>query len=127
MRLPFSTDAQVEWFHNLAALPEAELRIAANSGLQQLFAEFVAAHLPGHSPPAELSPQEFASAVSHLRANERRWNRALQWAIIEADDHSKRQESGQAVRLLQAFAAQCPWARFREVAMNQSTYYEANP
>jgi hypothetical protein len=119
-----SPDDQTEWFHRLAALPEEELRALAPTSERENLIGFIRAQLPGTSLPELVEPQAFAEAVTTLRANERKWNQALQRALIEADDLAKERRRAEAKELLVNFASGCPWALFKEVAENQASWYQ---
>ena len=115
--------AQIEWFHQLAALPPDQLALQASEANRSAFANLVGVCLPDHSAPEGQSPEEFASTVLALRENERQWNRALSSALIQADELHKSQGWQHAVTTLEAFAASCPWKLFREVAGDQAGSY----
>lgn len=115
---------QIEWFHRLAALPEGELLALAPTNERENLIGFIRAQIPGTGLPELLEPQAFAEAVTALRANERKWNQALQRALIEADDLVKEHRPAEAKTLLLNFAADCPWTLFKEVAENQASWYQ---
>jgi len=115
--------AQIEWFHQFAALPPDQLALQASEANRSAFANLVRACLPDHGAPEGQSPAEFASTVHAIRENERQWNRALSSALIQADGLHKSQGSQSAISILEAFAESCPWKLFREVARNQARNY----
>ena len=117
--------AQIEWFHQLAALPPDQLALQASEANQSAFANLVKVCLPDHSAPVGQSAETFASTVLALRENERQWNRALSSALIQADDLHKSQGWQGAVTTLEAFAKSCPWKLFREVARDQANNYSS--
>lgn len=83
---------------------------------------FVRRHLSGVSPPSLGAPAEAVNAVAVLRENESSWNRALQRVLIRAED-IKSESLVEAKDLLLAFARECPWVLFKEVATNQASWY----
>ena len=116
-------DGLTEWFHALAEHPEDELvKLASPENIAQLQMH-VALSTPGYPLPVALSPGEFAEAVVEFRRNESAWNRATMTAIIEAEDLFKAGYNAKAAASLQAFAASCPWALFKEVALHQALHY----
>jgi len=117
--------AQIEWFHQFAALPPDQLALQASEANRSAFANLVKVCLPDHNPPDSQSPEEFASTVLALRENERQWNRALSSALIHADDLRKSQGWQAAVSALEAFAESCPWKLFAEVARDQASNYSS--
>ena len=125
LSLPQSRDAQVEWFHNLAELPEDELSLWASKTNGTDFISFVQLHLPGIGAPEFSGPKDIASSVRSLRENERSWNHALMRVLIEADDLCKQRSLPEAEALLLKFASSCPWQLFKEVAENQASHYQA--
>lgn len=120
--LPASLGDQVEWFHQLAALPKGELLAWAGTESVSDLAEFVRNHVADCSVPERAPPREIVAFVVGLRGNEREWNRALQAALIRADD-IKETSRDEAKQVLQAFAVDCPWALFKEVAVDQASWY----
>jgi hypothetical protein len=114
---------QVEWFHQFAGQTLSELADQASEINRKAIARLVETCLPGYNAPAGQSPEEFASTVQELRANERQWNQALCAALIQADDLLKSEGSQAAAARLKAFASSCPWKLFREVANNQAANY----
>jgi len=87
------------------------------------FTSFVAAHLPAHALPKGMSDRELADAIQSLAENEISWNRALQAALIAADDHFQEQQPKLARESLIDFAATCPWKFFAQIALDQATNY----
>lgn len=120
--LPISRDDQVEWFHQLAALSEGELLAWAGTDYVSDLAEFVRNHVADYSIPERATPREIVALVVGLRGNEREWNHALQAALIRADDVKDTSRS-EAKQVLRAFAVNCPWVLFKEVAVNQASWY----
>jgi hypothetical protein len=84
---------------------------------------FIECQLPGQYSPSGLSHDDLFQAVSDLRGNEQGWNRALQAALIEADDLHKAGSGTQAADSLLKFSTQCPWRLFKQVAEDQATCY----
>lgn len=117
-------DSLTEWFHALAEHPHDELIELASSENIEQFQKHVARSTPKYPLPAALSASEFAEAVFRLRRNESAWNKAAMAALIKADDLSKAGFVAEAVKSLEAFASSCPWALFKEVALNQATNYK---
>ena len=115
--------AQIEWFHQFAALPPDQLALQASEANRLAFAHLVKVCLPDHNAPEGQSPEEFASTVLALRENERQWNRALSSALIQADELHKSYGWQPAIAKLEAFAESCPWQLFREVARDQAGSY----
>jgi hypothetical protein len=116
-------DSLTEWFHALADQPHEELlRLGSPETIAQ-FRTHVARSTPGHPLPGELNASEFAEAVVEFRRNESAWNRATMAAIIKADDLFNSGKTAEAAESLKAFAASCPWALFKEAALNQATHY----
>jgi hypothetical protein len=118
--LPKTRDEQVEWFHNLTRTVGNGTPNAATAELVAQLADFVAQHLPGHTLPPAPTEAEFVESVHTLRESERSWNQALMNAIIEANDRAKLGSPQEAAKDLRAFASQCPWALFAEVATRQA-------
>lgn len=125
LNLPQSRDAQVEWFHRLAELPEDVLSLWVSTTNGTDFISFMQLHLPSTGVPEFAGPHEIASSVRSLRENERSWNHALMRVLIEADDLYKQQSISEAEALLLKFAGICPWQLFKEVAENQASHYQA--
>lgn len=116
-------DNLTEWFHELADNSHEELlRLASSEAIAKLQAH-VARSTPEFPLPDELSPHEFADAVLQFRRNESAWNRATQAALFKADDLHTDGRSAEAAGSLEDFASTCPWALFKEVALNQATHY----
>lgn len=116
-------DSLTEWFHELASHSHDELlRLASPDAIAKLQVH-VAWSTPEYPLPAELSPKEFADAVLEFRRNESAWNRATQSALFAADELYNGGDSAAAASELEAFASSCPWALFKEVALNQATHY----
>lgn len=116
---------QTEWFHQFAKQSTEQIAIQATENNRTLFRRYVIASLPGHTPPSEQSPEQFACAVVDLRENERKWNQALMSAIIHADDLYKSHDSQGAVAALESFADSCPWKLFHDVAKNHASNYRS--
>ena len=110
----------IGWFHELAKLPIEELIQQATDITRTILKKFVIASLPGHVPPKNQPPAEFAATVLELRANERGWNRALGRALIDADDSRSEGDLQGAISILRSFAHSCPWKTFRDVAHIQA-------
>lgn len=123
MTQPGSTESWFDWFHELAALPEGDLSALAGAVEGAKFIEFIKWQLPGSEVPNRFEAQAFAEAVTLLRTNERKWNHALQLALIEADDLSKEKGPAAARNHLTQFAEECPWVLFKEAASSQSLNY----
>lgn len=124
LSLPQSRDAQIEWLHSLAELPEDELNLWASTTNGTDFISFVQLHLPSTGVPEFARPHEVVSSVRSLRENERAWNHALMRVPLEADDLCKQQSLPEAETLLLKFAGTCPWQLFKEVAENQASHYQ---
>jgi hypothetical protein len=117
-------DGLTQWFHDLAEQPEdALIKLASPQNIAQLQTH-VALNTPDYPLPSWLSPSEFAQAVVGFRHNESAWNKATMAAIIQADDLFKAGSTAKATALLEAFAASCPWALFKEAALDQATHYD---
>lgn len=116
-------DSLTEWFHALADQPHGELLRLASPKAIAKFRAHVARSTPGHPLPDELSASEFAEAVVEFRRNESAWNRATMAAMIKADDMFKTGRTTEAAASLEAFANSCPWALFKEAALNQANHY----
>lgn len=122
--LPRDSDAQVAWFHDLAAEVSdglSELDAATRACLVQ----FVEAHLLGHPFSGAESESELIEIIRDLRANELAWNRALQAAILRADDAFGGGDAPRARQELEKFSRECPWRFFSEVALDQASQYQA--
>ncbi|WP_426390468.1 hypothetical protein [Variovorax sp. R-27] len=117
---------EVEWFHDLAKLPDEELVQQATDVNRTRFKKFVTASLPGHVPPDNQPPAEFATTVLELRANQRGWNRALGEALIHADDQRSEGNLQAAISALRSFASSCPWKTFGDIARVQADNLEKN-
>jgi len=115
---------EVEWFHDLAKLPVEELVQQATDVNRTRFRKFVTASLPGHVPPDNQPPAEFATTVLELRANQRGWNRALGEALIHADDQRSEGNLQAAISALRSFASSCPWKAFGDIARVQADKLE---
>lgn len=116
-------DSLTEWFHSLAERPDNELvRLASPENIAQLQMH-VSLSTPDYPLPDALSSIEFAQAIVEFRRNESAWNKATMAAIIQAEDLVEAGGNAKAAALLEAFAASCPWALFKEVALNQATHY----
>lgn len=112
--------ASIGWFHQLAELDRDEIaRRCSPENLARL-QDHLALCLQGAEPPGIMEPAQFAETVLDLRSNERDWNRATMAAIIRADDLMLAGQTEEAVQVLLAFAASCPWTLFRETAKNQA-------
>jgi hypothetical protein len=121
--LPSDSDAQIGWFHDLAEEVSAG-RSELDAGTQECLAQFVKTHLPGHPFSGAESEAELAGIVRDLRANELAWNRALQAAILRADDAFRGGNGVSARQELERFSRECPWRVFSEVALDQACLYE---
>jgi hypothetical protein len=117
-------DEGADWFHEFAKLPVEDLIQQATDINRTMFKNFVIANLPGHVPPENQSPAEFAATVLELRANERGWNRALGRALIDADDIRSEGNVQAAISTLRSFADSCPWKAFRDLAHIQADNLE---
>ena len=117
-------DEGFEWFHEFAKLPIEELMQQATDSNRTIFRKFVIASLPGHVPPENQPPSEFAAMVLELRANERGWNRALGRALIDADDTRSEGNLQAAISNLRSFASSCPWKAYRDIAQIQADNLE---
>jgi hypothetical protein len=120
--LPVLRDDQVEWFHQLAALSEGELLAWAGTDYVSDLAEFVRNHVADYSVPERATSRQIVAFVVGLRGNEREWNHALQAALIQAE-YVKDTSRSEAKQVLNAFAVNCPWVLFKEVAVNQASWY----
>jgi hypothetical protein len=117
--LPQDIDAQVEWFHDLAATASSGACEALDIAVQGSLESFMEAHLPGHGLPEGT----LVDAIKKLRANEISWNRALMSSMIDADDQCRAGDAERACKTLTDFAATCPWTLFAQAARDQSTHY----
>lgn len=112
--------ASINWFHQLAELGADQIAARFSTESLARLQAHVALCLDGAGLPGICSPTQFAETVLDLRANESDWNRATMSAIIQADDLMLAGQTEEAVQVLQAFAASCPWTLFREVAEDQA-------
>lgn len=113
--------ASIDWFHQLAALGRDEIAHRFSAENQTRLQTHVALCLDGANLPLIGTPVQFAETVLDLRANECEWNRVTMSAIIRADDLMLAGQTEEAVQVLLAFAASCPWVLFRQVAENQAS------
>ena len=121
--LPQDTDAQVEWFHDLAETAASGACDAIDIVVRTSLETFMEAHLPGHGLPEALDSAALIDAIRKLRANETSWNRVLMSAMIDADDQFRAGGAEKACKTLTDFAATCPWTLFAQAARDQSTHY----
>lgn len=112
--------ASIDWFHQLAELGSDQIAVRFSPENLARLQAHVALCLDGAELPGIKTPAQFAETVLDLRANESDWNRATMSAIIRADDLMLAGQTEEAVQVLLAFAASCPWASFREAAENQA-------
>lgn len=112
--------ASIDWFHQLAELGSDQIAVRFSPENLARLQAHVALCLDGAGLPGICSPTQFAETVLDLGANESDWNRATMSAIIQADDLMLAGQAEEAVQVLLAFAASCPWTWFREVAEDQA-------
>jgi hypothetical protein len=125
VKLPESTDEQVQWFHALAALPREQLCRWAEVTNGADFVKYIEQHCPSAGPPSFVGVEELVNSVLNFRANESAWNKALQKVLAEAHDLHAQQALHVSAKLLNEFASECPWCLFREVAVNQALHYRS--
>lgn len=113
--------ASTEWFHELAELGREEIAGRWTPEIERRLAVHVALCLRDVGMPAVRTPEQFAEVVLDLRDNESGWNRATMAAIIRADDLVLAGQKEEAVHVLDAFAASCPWVLFCEVVQDQAS------
>ena len=116
-------NALTEWFHDLAGKSAEDLKHASSPANLDKLRAHISLSLPDCSPPDDLKGERFAEVVLQLRANEIAWNQATMAALIKADDLFKNGQASEARSELQAFAANCPWSLFKEVALDQAMNY----
>ncbi len=121
--LPQDIDAQVEWFHDLAAAASSNACEALDMAVRAALESFMEAHLPGHGLPDGMDGGALIDAIKKLRANEISWNRALMSSMVDADDQFRAGVAERACKTLTDFAATCPWTLFAQAARDQSTHY----
>ena len=112
--------ASIEWFHGFAQLGRDEMARQWTPEIEGRLREHVALCLTGIEMPGIRTPEQFAEVVIDLRANESDWDRATMAAIIRADDLALAGQTEEAVHVLHAFAASCPWKLFAAVARDQA-------
>jgi hypothetical protein len=112
--------ASIDWFHRLADLGAEQIAARYSPESLARLKAHMALFLDGAELPVIWTPAQFAETVLDLRSNETDWNRATMWAIIRADDLMLAGQTEEAVQVLLAFAASCPWVSFREAAENQA-------
>jgi hypothetical protein len=117
--LPQDIDAQVEWFHDLAATASSGACEAIDIAVRAALESFMEVHLPGHGLPEGT----LVDAIKKLRANEISWNRAVMSSMIDADDQFRAGDAERACKTLADFAATCPWTLFAQAARDQSAQY----
>lgn len=117
-------DGLTEWFHALAKLGYEEICDQATRENIDKLSLHIQRSVPEYSLPSDLTTEQFAEAVHELRKNESVWNQATMASLIRADDLFKVGLVHEAVQELHRFAASCPWALFKEAALNQSTRYQ---
>jgi hypothetical protein len=116
-------DSLTEWFHQLASLEHSELVQKASIDNQEKLRLHIERSVLECEIPTGLTEQQFANTVLDFRKNESAWNHAVMASLIKADELFKEGLAGEAVSELHRFASSCPWALFREVALNQATHY----
>ncbi|MBW8330199.1 MAG: hypothetical protein K0M48_13920 [Thiobacillus sp.] len=117
-------DSLTEWFHELANLSQDEIRDQATPANLDTLRLHIQRSVPECSLPPDLTREQFAEVVYEFRKNEKSWNQATMASLIRADDLFKEGLVHEAVQELHRFAASCPWSLFKEVALNQATYYQ---
>lgn len=116
-------DSLTDWFHALAEhSADALVGLATDENIA-LLRLHISRSTPDYPLPEQFEATEFAKAVTTFRENESAWNRAVMAALIKADDLFKAGSISEAAETLHAFASSCPWALFKEVALNQATHY----
>lgn len=113
--------ASTEWFHAFSALGRDEIARQWTPEIEGRLAAHLAWCLTGAGMPEVRSPEQFAEVVLDLRASEADWHRSTMAAVIRADDLVLAGQAEEAVHVLHAFAAACPWVLFREVARDQAS------
>lgn len=116
-------DSHTNWFHELALHQHDELLALASPENIVRLQMHAAISTPEYPLPKLLSAGEFAEAVIEFSRNETSWNRATMDAITKADDLFNTGCKAEAAETLEAFAASCPWALFKEVAIDQAAHY----
>ena len=116
-------DSLTDWFHALAERSSDALVGLATVENIALLRLHVSRSTPDYPLPDTFETSDFAEAVVNFRESESAWNRAVMAALIKADDLFHEGSISEAAETLHAFAASCPWALFKGVALNQATHY----